>query len=157
MKTSRHFDKVALVALLTALAGGCAHKLAPQVVSGELITIPDSSQPPLNTTPAREVPNSAGGVPQSGAGFVVHIDPITGQILPKPPIPSSGQELDLQQRQSLPAQTPQVLEVPSEVPGGGVKVNLNRQFHIPLVATIDTDGKITLEHRPAWQADIETK
>jgi hypothetical protein len=157
MKTSRHFDKVALAALLTVLAGGCAHKLAPQVGSGELITIPNSSQPPLNTTPGKEVANSAGGVAQSGAGLVVHVDPITGQILAKPPIPPIGQELELQQLQSVPAQTPQVLEVPSTVPGGGVKVNLNRQFHIPLVATIETDGKIKLEHRPAQQADIKAK
>jgi hypothetical protein len=52
---------------------------------------------------------------------------------------------------------PQALETPSTAPGGGVKVNLNRQFHRPLVATIDADGKVTLEHRSAQQSPEERK
>jgi len=157
MKPSSYFAGVAPAALLAALAGGCAGKSAPTLATGGLSAISENSQPSRHTTPAKKVPDSAGGVAQSGAGLVVHIDPSTGQILPKPPIPPIGQELELQQLQSVPAQTPQALEVPSMVPGGGVKVNLNRQFHIPLVATIETDGKIKLEHQPAQQADSEAK
>jgi hypothetical protein len=51
---------------------------------------------------------------------------------------------------------PQAVEVPSPVPGGGVKVNLNRQFHQPLFAIIDGDGKLRFQHRPA-HSDSEAK
>jgi hypothetical protein len=37
-----------------------------------------------------------------------------------------------------------------------VKVKLNRQFNQPLFATIEADGKIKLEHRPA-HPEVGTK
>ena len=37
-------------------------------------------------------------------------------------------------------------EVPSSVPGGGVKVDLQGRFQSPLVGTIDADGKVKMQH-----------
>jgi hypothetical protein len=157
MNALSDFEKAGLAAVLIALAGGCAHKLADQVASEEWSAVPGIVQPSLASTEAREISHSAGQVISKAPGLVVHIDPLTGEILPKPPVPPAGQILDPQQYQSAPAPAPQAVEVPSPVPGGGVKVNLNRQFHQPLFATMDADGRIRLEHRPAQTLNVEGK
>ncbi len=151
MNGSRCFEKIALAVLLTALAGGCTQKLAPYVAMGQPDLVPESSQLSFDPTQGREIPNSK--LSQQAPGLVVHLDPATGEILPKPPGAPGGQELEPQLFQSAPAPAPQLLEVPSATLGGGVKVNLNRQFHQPLLATMDADGKIKIEHRPARQAE----
>jgi hypothetical protein len=156
MKSSRYFDRFALVALLAGLAIACADKLASTVAAGEPNTIPESAQPSSGMPQSKEAPNSNGRVAPQASGLVVHIDPVTGEILPKPQV-APDQKPDPQVFQSAPAPASQFVEVASPSPGGGVKVHLNRQFHQPLVATVDSDGKIRLRHRPAQNAGGEVK
>jgi hypothetical protein len=147
MKGSKYSCEITLAALLITVACACAPKLAPPK-SAETISAAPEAQKPSHT--------AGSPIPQA-PGLVVHIDPVTGEILPKPPVAPAGQKLEPQLFQSAPAPAPQLLEVPSAAPGGGVKVNLNRQFHQPLLATMDAHGKIKIEHRPARQADTESK
>jgi hypothetical protein len=153
MKTPGPLSKFVLAALLAGSAGGCVEKLALPVASVESGA---SSRPSIDAAEVKEAPNSAGHVAQQAPGLVVHIDPATGEILPRP-VPPASPKPESQTLQSTPASVPQALETPSTAPGGGVKVNLNRQFHRPLVATIDADGKVTFEHRSAQQSPEERK
>jgi hypothetical protein len=38
------------------------------------------------------------------------------------------------------------VEIPSVVPGGGVKVDLQGRFRSPLLVTIDANGKAKMQH-----------
>jgi hypothetical protein len=145
MKTPGPFSTFALAALLAASASGCVENLALSVGNGESGA---SSRPFIDAAQVKEAPSSAGHVAQQAPGLVVHIDPTTGEILPRP-VPSGTPQPESQTLQSAPVSEPQAVEKPSTAPGGGIKANLNRQFHRPLVATVDADGKVTFEHRPA--------
>ena len=145
MHTSTNSCKIALALLLSAIAGACAHKSALHTGAASLKTY--STNEPQPAAPETQEILQA-GTPQA-PGFVVHVDPLTGQILPEPPAPTQGQALERQQLQSAPTEPLPAVETPSPVPGGGVKVKLNRQFNQTLFATIEADGKIKVEHRPA--------
>ncbi len=149
MNGSRPSCKIALAALLTTVACGCAPKLGPHSGSA----LPDAVPEKAETTFAPERQNlshTAENPKTQAPGLIVHIDPLTGQILPKPPVAAQGQVQDSQQLQAAPVPAPQAVERPSPVRGGGITVNLNRQFHQPLFATINDEGKVKLEHRPAY-------
>jgi hypothetical protein len=153
MKGSRHSCKIALAALLATVVCGCAHKLVPSSAGP---ADADSQSATAATSDAQTRSHTAENPAPQAPGLVVHIDPLTGEVLPKPAVPAQAQIPEPQQLQSAPVAAPQTVEVASPVPGGGVKVNLNRQFHQPLFATIDADGKIKLEHRPA-HSNLEVK
>ncbi|MGH7926895.1 MAG: hypothetical protein ACREQV_03775, partial [Candidatus Binatia bacterium] len=142
---------------MATLAGGCVDKLTPPAVIGQKSTFPEGSRPSVDTTRAKEGRDGAAQPAQQTPAMIVHIDPATDQILPAPPLPPTGHIPEPPLLQSAPASAPQFLEVPSPTPGGGVKVNLNRQFHQPLVATIDNNGRIKLRHRPAQHSGSATK
>jgi hypothetical protein len=155
MKPSTFCYKIGLATLMATIAGGCAAKEARPIAIAEPVGIPQRFQLPLDKAHLTEVPGPAGAVSEKTPGFVVHIDPTTGQILSKPPVTPPGHELQL--LQSAPSSAPQAQEAPSPTPGGGVMVNLNRQFHTPLVATMDADGKIRFQHRATEPSSGETK
>lgn len=98
---------------------------------------------------ARAVPQ-AGGKPAAGtegaSGMTIHIDPRTGAIL-KEPVPGTVPlKLTPQLKNALSKSHEGLVETPSSVPGGGVKVDLQGRFQSPLVVTIDADGKVKLQH-----------
>lgn len=102
-------------------------------------------------------PPTQQGITQRTEGMVVHVDPNNGQILPQPPtaVPTHGGETQWFHSATAPAEQPQ--EVLSPTPGGGVMVNLHRQFHQPLIATIDETGKVHLRHGRVNQPSAATK
>jgi hypothetical protein len=147
------FGKLTIVALLTPLVGACAPNISRQVSSADQRTLQEGS---YASPPGHEAPINTGATRRQAPGLVVYIDPVTGEILPKPQ-PAPGDPNLLQPMfQTAPAPTQQPVEVYGAEPGSGVKVRLNRQFHQPLVATTDSGGKIKLEHRPA-QSDSEAR
>ena len=135
-----------LMGLLLAHAGvavaatpACAadNESAP---SGQTQTGPGAppEQPPA-VTPAAAVP---GG----GAGVMIYIDPKTGRLL-KEPAPGTvplAVSPALDNARSTSHQG--LVEVPSPVPGGGVKLDLQGRFQSPLIGTIDADGKVRMHH-----------
>ncbi len=141
MNGSKYSYKIALAMLATALACGCAEKLVSH--SG------GTSLEAVSQRAAQKSADSAADRTAQTPGLVVHIDPVTGEILAKPAAPPPGQIPDAQQFQSAPVTAPPAFEEASPEPGGGVKVKLNRQFHQPLFAIIDDDGKIRFGHRLA--------
>lgn len=79
------------------------------------------------------------------------IDPKTGRLQkPSPGEFSEGQQEDpllteMRKEQEAPRKLRELL---SPVAGGGVVTNVRLRFRRPLVATKDTDGKLTIQHAP---------
>ena len=138
---------IGLALLILTLCSGCA-SLQPASANRNESAAPQPAQASLVTVPAADPAPAGTHLPDKAPGIFVHIDPVTGQVLKDPPAASSAGETRHPLLYSAPAETPQVLELPSPTPGGGVMVNLNGQFHTPLVATIDEHGHIKFEHRP---------
>jgi hypothetical protein len=76
--------------------------------------------------------------------MTVYVDPQTGAILPEPAPGSVPLRLSPQEQSALSTSHEGLVEVP--VPGGGVKVDLQGRFQSPLVGTIDTHGKLQMQH-----------
>ena len=87
-------------------------------------------------------------------GLIVGIDPTTGEFLPQPP---AGGVTPSDKAEAAKVPAPQLHEVPSPTPGGGVMVELKDRFLTPLVATVDADGKVKLKHQPGISIDAATK
>ncbi|MDH3443845.1 MAG: hypothetical protein OEN50_07980 [Deltaproteobacteria bacterium] len=131
--------------------GGVVVHIAP--ITGQLPPQPAVALP----TQQDETRRLAGTADKNTGGMVVHVDPDTGQILPQSPVALPGQQGQTHWFQSAAAPAAQPQEVFSPTPGGGVMVNLNRQFHQPLIATIDETGKVHLKHGSANRSGTETK
>ena len=86
-------------------------------------------------------------------GMIVHIDPLTGEIISEP---SEHTKVPLSAETERVA-VHELIEVPSPVAGGGIMVELNGQFETPLSATVDPFGKITVKHESTMHSDADSK
>jgi len=77
------------------------------------------------------------------AGQVAHIDPKTGKFVAAPTAPQP--EAGIMERAATQMSFEGLEEVQSPVPGGGVIVDLKGRFRIPLVATVDENGQVTVD------------
>ena len=97
---------------------------------------------------------------KGSAGQRIYIDPETGEQTTPPsaaaPLFESSQSATAKEAaQSATLHTAVsdmtsdegLEEEPSPVPGGGMKVNLQGRFQQPLVATIDPEGKVHIQHQ----------
>jgi hypothetical protein len=80
------------------------------------------------------------------AGMTIHIDPQTGAILEGPAPGSVPMQMSPDLMNALSTSHAGLLEVPSHVPGGGVIVDLQGRFQNPLIGTIDSSGKLKVQH-----------
>ena len=85
-------------------------------------------------------------VPGGTSGMIIYIDPRTGAFLQEPAPGTSRLQLSPQLQNAFSTSHQGLVEVPSPVPGGGVKVDLQGRFQSPLVATIGADGKVRMQH-----------
>jgi hypothetical protein len=85
-------------------------------------------------------------VPAVVPGMTVHIDPKTGAILKEAAPGSVPLQLTPQLRNALSTSHQGLVEEPSTVPGGGVKLDLQGRFQNPVIVTTDADGKVKLQH-----------
>ena len=85
-------------------------------------------------------------VPEVASGMRVHIDPKTGAILREPAPGTVPLQLTPQEQNALSTSHQGLVEVPSSLPGGGVKVDLQGRFQSPLIGTIDANGKVRMQH-----------
>ena len=90
--------------------------------------------------------NKPAAVPQGAAGLRVHIDPKTGAILREAAPGTVPLQLTPQEQNALSRSQQGLVEVPSSLPGGGVKVDLQGRFQSPLIVTIDANGKAKIQH-----------
>ena len=123
--------------LLTSLLGLAACFMA--VPAGHTQTGADTPAPP---SPAGKPDPAPSGTP----GMRVYVDPQTGAVLPGPPPGAVPLPLTPQEQNQLSTSHEGLVGVPSAVPGGGVRIDLQGRFQSPLIGTIGTDGKVKIEH-----------
>ena len=99
------------------------------------------------TQPTAEQPPTA--APAAVPGMTIHVDPKTGAILKEPAPGTVPLQLTPQLRNALSTSHQGLVEAPSSVAGGGVKLDLQGRFQSPVVVTIDADGKVRLQHLEA--------
>lgn len=92
----------------------------------------------------------------SAAGMTIHVDPKTGALLAEPVPGSVLLQLTPQLRDALNTSHQGLAEVPSSVPGGGFKLDLQGRFQNPLIVTIDADGKLRIRHLHEAPAVVDT-
>jgi len=123
MKEKRARPQELLLGLLVVL--GSVAVVAPPVFAGD--------SPPAVT---------AEGAP----GMVIYVDPQTGAILKAPAPGTVPLQLSPQLTNSLSTSHQGLVETPSSVAGGGVKLDLQGRFQNPLIVTIDAGGKVKMQH-----------
>lgn len=77
-----------------------------------------------------------------GAGQVVYVDPVTGEILPHPPEGTLGRVIELHRRAQEMLSHSEAGLVQKPAPGGGVMVDLQGRFQVLTVATMTDDGAV---------------
>jgi len=94
------------------------------------------------------------GSPVAG-GLTVHIDPQTGRLTKK----GAGVPLYLSPAEANAMSTSHqgLYETLSPRPRGGAVVNLQGRFQSSLMATIDAQGKVVIQHLDADSPSAETK
>lgn len=110
------------------------------------------SAPPVQTqtgsgaSAAPRAVEAPGVVPAGAPGMKIHIDPKTGALLREPAPGSVPLQLTPQLQNAFSTSHEGLVETPSSVPGGGVKVDLQGRFQSPLFVTIDANGKVKMQH-----------
>ena len=156
MKPPNYWYRFELVMLIVTFAAGCAANItAPP--SPYSIGDPETPRSTLNSPDSREVEQDSGAASENAPGIVVHIDPATGRVLPNPSATTPSPGTPGQALGRAGASVPPVFEQLSTTPGGGVMVKLNGQFHTPLIATIDYDGKVAIKHGNVTPASSDEK
>jgi hypothetical protein len=120
----------------------------PAVLSGQPQTGSGTSAP----QPPAEKPAA---VPGGASGMIIHIDPQTGELRKTPAPGTVPLQLSPHERNAFSGSHQGLVEAPSSVPGGGVKLDLQGRFQSPLVVTVDPDGKLKMQHlgEPAESGD----
>jgi hypothetical protein len=79
------------------------------------------------------------------AGFKAYVDPVTGENLERPDDAMPPLELDASHATSDHG----LREIVSPEPGGGVSVDLQGRFRVPLEATVTPGQRPSIRHRDA--------
>lgn len=80
------------------------------------------------------------------SGLMIYIDPKTGAILKVPAPGTVPLQLSPQLQNALSTSHDGLVEVPSPLPGGGIRLDLQGRFQNPLFVTIDADGNAKILH-----------
>jgi len=83
-------------------------------------------------------------VPDTTAGLVVYIDPVTGAILGQPAPGATPLPLSPEVSEALSTSSAGLVSVP--LPGGGFMIDLQGRFQSPMMATIDAYGVVRTQH-----------
>jgi hypothetical protein len=83
---------------------------------------------------------------RTDSGMIVYIDPSTGEVLPAPAPGTQPLQLSPAERNALSTSHAGLVQVPSSVPGGGVKLDLRGRFQSPFIAVVGADGTATVRH-----------
>ena len=84
--------------------------------------------------------------PAPAGGMTIHIDPQTGTILKEPAPGTVPLQLTPELQNRLSTSDTGLVEVPSALPGKGVKIDLQGRFQSPLIVTIDANGQVKMQH-----------
>jgi hypothetical protein len=84
--------------------------------------------------------------PKPAPGMKVYIDPQTGAFLSEPAPGTVPPAASAAERNAFSTSHQGLVEVPSSVPGGGVRLDIQGRFQSPLTAKVGSDGSIELDH-----------
>lgn len=84
--------------------------------------------------------------PGGAPGMMIYIDPQTGAILKEPAAGTVSLQLNPQLQNSLDRSQHGLRELASPVQGGGITVDLQGRFQSPVIATIDANGNLKIQH-----------
>jgi hypothetical protein len=143
MKRFTHRNRVAY-GLLGLLALGAWLVMAVQPAFPGESQSASSGQTQTGANAGASQPPAA--VPEGASGMIIYIDPQTGALLHAPAPGTVPLQLTPALRNALSTSHQGLVETPSAVPGGGVKVDLQGRFQSPLVATIDANGNLRIQH-----------
>jgi hypothetical protein len=104
------------------------------------------SQTGSGTSAPQASADKPAGVPEGAFGMIIHIDPQTGELRKAPAPGTVPLQLSPQERNAFSTSHQGLVEMPSSIAGGGVKLDLQGRFQSPLVVTIDPDGKFKMQH-----------
>jgi hypothetical protein len=103
---------------------------------------------------ARPPAGNSVAVPGAAPGLMIYVDPRTGALLKEPAPGTLPLQVSPQFLNSLSTSHQGLVETPSAVPGGGVKVDLQGRFQSPMIATVDANGKLKIQHiEPSQSGD----
>jgi hypothetical protein len=140
----REVARRVLAVFVTVAAGWLL--VARPAVSGEGQPPPGLGQSTSGVAASQQPAEKAAEVPAGASGMTIYIDPQTGAILKKPAPGTVPLQLTPELQNALSTSHDGLVEVPSSVPGGGVKVDLRGRFQSPLLGTIDAHGKTKIQH-----------
>ena len=145
----RRYRKPVTRGLLTSLLGAaaCFAVAAWPAVAGEGQPSPSGQTQTGSGTsipqPPAEKPAAATG---GTSGMMIYVDPQTGTFLKEPAPGHVPLELSPQLQNAFSTSHEGLVEIPSSVPGGGFKLDLQGRFQSPLFGTIDANGKLRMLH-----------
>jgi hypothetical protein len=125
----------------------CAGGIQPTLTAEWRPTGAETTQAPSSTTLVPEHDEQAAGAVEGAAGMRIYLDPETGE--PRDPPTEAMDQVSLPPDDALSTSSEGLVETPSPVPGGGVKLDLQGRFRSPLIATQDAEGKVTIQHLPS--------
>lgn len=144
MDIDRHQTHRSSRILWSVLAGGACLTVAVLPVRAE----DRQSGAPVQAAPeaVAQPTSSPAQTPSGAAGMTIYIDPKTGALRQDPAPGTVPLPLTPQLQNALSTSHEGLIQVPSTVPGGGVEIDLQGRFQSPLIATIDADGKLRMQH-----------
>lgn len=130
---------LAMLGVLLAVCIGCTDARPPASMNERQATYVDpvmDRQPESSDSTARSAASTQ----------KAYVDPQTGKFVPPPRVqaPPDNQPLS---PAALSMSVETLQEEPSPVPGGGMMIDLKGRYRSPITATIDGDGRTTVEHR----------
>lgn len=141
--------KHAMRRLLTNLLGAAACfavAVQPAFPGEDQPVTSEQTQTGPGTSVSQSPAENRAAVPEGASGMTVYVDPVTGAFLEKPAPGAVPFLLTPQIQNAFTTSHQGLVEVPSPVPGGGVKLDLQGRFQSPLVVTIDANGKVKMQH-----------
>lgn len=153
---TREVTRRGAITVLLAV-GACLLVAVQPAVSGE--GRPGSSaetQETCNAVVAQPGQEPVSGAAAAVSGMLIHVDPKTGHILKQPAPGTVPLQLTPQMLNTLSTSGKGLVAVPNNVPGGGVRIDLQGRFMSPLFATVGPDGELRIRHMhemPATEGD----
>jgi hypothetical protein len=143
LRKAGHQLRVSTLALSASFAVGLPLGIAAELSPPST----EDTRVPASTATADAPAETTPGTPEGAAAMRIYRDPQTGGKGAPPIGAPSAEELEsLESAFSTSSQG--LVETPSPVQGGGVKVDLQGRFRSPLVATQGADGKCSIQHQP---------
>ena len=146
MKERTDLKRVTRGLLTSLLAASFAVSACPAFSDEDQPVSTEQTQTGTGTSVPQPSAEKPAAVPVGASGMKIHIDPKTGAFLEEPAPDQTSLELSPQLQNTFSTSHEGLVEMPSSEPGGGVMLDLQGRFQSPLIGTINTDGKVKMQH-----------